>query len=394
MPIHNSIAALKEEMTAWRRDIHAHPETAFEEVRTAGLVAERLRGWGIDVATGLAGTGVVGTLRGRGGGTGSIGLRADMDALNMTEANALPYRSQNPGKFHGCGHDGHTTMLLGAARYLAETRNFDGTVRFIFQPAEEGAGGGRRMVEEGLFDLFPCDEVYALHNWPDLPVGEVAVHRGAMMAASDEIKLTIRGHGGHAAMPQKCTDPVVVAAQFIMAAQTVVSRSLDPLDSAVVSITQVQAGSAFNVIPDEVWLGGTARSFRPEVSEQIEAGLRALAHGLGAAFGVEITLGYRRGYPPTVNHAAQADVAAAVARSVVGEGRVHVDLPPVMGAEDFAYMLQSRPGAYIWIGQGGGPGACSVHNPRYDFNDEILPIGASVLAALVETQLKRTGDGT
>ncbi len=400
MPVINSIAARHDEMAAWRRDFHAHPEIAFEEVRTSGLVAERLAAWGIEVHRGLGETGVVGVLRGRDGGGGqgggqgggggggrTIGLRADMDALPMTEENDLPYRSVSPGRFHGCGHDGHTTMLLGAARYLAETRAFDGTVHFIFQPAEEGRAGARRMIDDGLFERFPCDEVYALHNWPDLPAGTIGLRPGVMMAASDQIQVTVRGRGGHAAMPHKCIDPVVAAAHMITAFQHLVSRRTDPVDSAVVSITRVGAGTATNVVPEEAWLCGTARAFHQAMREQLEAGVRRVARGVADAFGVDAEIMYHYGYPPTVNHAEQTAAAARIAARIVGEANVLTDMPPVMGAEDFAYMLEACPGAYIWVGQGGGPSACSVHNPRYDFNDAILPIGASLLATLAESRL-------
>jgi hippurate hydrolase len=391
MPIINSIAAMKDEMTEWRRDIHAHPEIAFEEVRTSNLVADKLKSWGIEVHTGIAKTGVVGVLRGNGSGDRSIGLRADMDALPMDEENDFPHKSKTPGKFHGCGHDGHTTMLLGAAKYLAETRNFDGTVTFIFQPGEEGAGGGRVMVEEGLFDRFDCDEVYALHNWPDLPVGEIGIKTGPMMAASDLFDIIITGKGGHAAMPHKGIDPVVVAAQMVTAFQSLVTRRVDPLDAAVISVTQIHTGSAYNVIPAEARLNGTVRTLRADTRDFVEAGMARIAQSLGTAFEVEVHFDYRRGYPPTVNPEREATIAKEVAETVLGEGKVHTELPPVMGAEDFAYMLEARPGAYLWVGQAGGPGACSVHNPRYDFNDDILPLGSSLLASLVEQRLPRSG---
>ncbi|MGP1395163.1 MAG: M20 aminoacylase family protein [Inquilinaceae bacterium] len=391
MPIINSIADRKEAMTEWRRDFHAHPETAFEEVRTSDIVAEKLREWGIEVHRGIAKTGLVGVLRGRGEGTGSIGLRADMDALPMTEENDVPYKSRNPGKFHGCGHDGHTTMLLGAAQYLAETRNFDGTVNFIFQPAEEGAGGGRVMVEEGLFDRFPCDEVYGMHNWPTLPAGEVAIRSGPIMAAADEFTLTIVAKGGHAAMPHMTIDPVVIAAQIVMAFQTLVSRVTNPLEPAVISVTQIHVGSAANVIAEDAFLNGTVRTFNPAVQDQIEAGMKRVAEGIAGSFGAEARFEFHRGYPATVNHAAETEIMAEVAAGVVGSDKVHREVEPVMGGEDFSYMLQQRPGAYMFVGQAGGPSACMVHNPRYDFNDEILPVGASLFATLVETRLKRVG---
>jgi hippurate hydrolase len=387
VPILNSLAALKEEMTAWRRDLHAHPETAFEEVRTAGIVAEKLAGWGIEVHRGLAETGVVGVLRGRHAGGRTIGLRADMDALPMDEENDVPHRSRHPGKFHGCGHDGHTAMLLGAAKYLSETRNFAGTVHFIFQPGEEGAAGGRRMIEDGLFDRFPCDEVYALHNWPDLPAGRVGLRPGPMMAASDEFEIAIRANGGHAAMPHKCVDPVAIGAQIVTALQTLVSRTLDPVESAVVSVTQFHAGTTHNVIPGEARLAGTVRSFEPAVQAQMEAGLKRTVEGIAAAMGADATIRYGHGYPATVNHAGQVAEAAAAAAEVVGRDNVDAEAPPVMGAEDFAFMLQAVPGAYVWVGQAGGPSACGVHNSRYDFNDDILPVGASLFARLAERRL-------
>jgi hippurate hydrolase len=307
----------------------------------------------------------------------------------MTEANEFEHRSRKPGKMHACGHDGHTTMLLGAARYLAETRNFSGTVNFIFQPAEEGKGGGKRMVEEGLFRQHPCDMVFGLHNWPDLPPGEIAVRPGPVMAGADQFDITVKGNGGHAALPHQTIDPVVVAAQIVLAAQTLVSRSISPIDSGVVSITQIQAGSAHNIIPGEVTLRGTVRALSPRVRENLEAGLRRIVETIPQAFGASGTIDYRIGYPPTINHENPAQIAAAIARTLVGDGRVHEGLGPSMGAEDFAFMLEQRPGAYAWIGQGGGPSGCLLHNPRYDFNDEILPVGASYWASLVETVLPR-----
>ncbi len=389
MPVINSIAALSDEMTEWRRDFHAHPEIAFQEVRTSQKVAERLADWGIEVHRGLGRTGVVGVLRGRGDSGRSIGLRADMDALPMTEENEVPWKSTKPGVFHGCGHDGHTTMLLGAAKYLSETRNFDGTVHFIFQPAEEGAGGGREMVKDGLFERFDCNEVYALHNWPMLPAGKVGVKPGPMMAATDTFDIKIKATGGHAAMPHNCVDPAVIAAQIVLALQSLVSRNTDPLDNAVVSVTQVHVGSAYNVIAEEAFLCGTVRTFNPAVSTMIEQGMARIVENTARAFGAEGTVSYLNGYPATVNHERQTEIAAAAAADVVGDDGIVRDIAPVMGGEDFSYMLLERPGAYVWVGQGGGPSACNVHNPRYDFNDQILPIGASFLARLVERQLAR-----
>lgn len=386
MSIPSAIAALHGEMTAWRRDLHAHPETAYQEARTADFIAARLASWGIEVHRGLAGTGVVGRLTGR-PGSRTIGLRADMDALAMTEATGLPWAAKRPGAFHGCGHDGHMAMLLGAARYLAETRDFAGTAHLVFQPAEEGQHGARKMIEEGLFDRFPCDEIYAMHNWPDLPRGHVAVNPGPMMASSDAFEIVFRGDGGHGAMPHLCNDPVIVAAHAITALQALVSRQTDPLDAAVVSVTRLDAGTAFNVIPAEARIMGTVRALRPETRDALEAGLGRVARGVAAAFGAEADVRYARGYPPTVNHPTQAGLAAAVAEEIVGGSRVHRDRPPSMGAEDFSYMLQARPGAYLWLGQGGGGTPCSLHNPRYDFDDALLPIGASLFARLVERRL-------
>ncbi len=386
MPIINRIADFHADMTAWRRQIHAHPETAFEEVGTAAFVAERLAEFGIEVDRGLAGTGVVGTLKAGSGGR-AIGLRADLDALHMSEHNQFDHRSQHDGRMHACGHDGHTTMLLGAAKYLAETRNFDGTVHFIFQPAEENEGGGRVMVEQGLFERFPVEAVYGMHNMPSLPAGQFAVHAGAAMASFDIFELTVTGHGCHAAMPHMGVDPVLTAAQIIVALQSIASRATSPLDSVVVSVTQVHGGDTWNVIPDSVMLRGTTRSFAPAVQDRLEPTIRRIAEGIAAAAGASVTLRYERRYPATINHPAHADAAAAAIAEVVGAANVHRDVPPTMGAEDFAFMLQAKPGAYVWIGNG-RPEA-PLHNPSYDFNDDILPIGASYWARLVERSLAR-----
>ena len=391
MPVINRIADFQDEMTAWRRDLHAHPELGFEERRTSDLVAAKLAEWGIEVHRGIAGTGLVGVLRGGEGGR-SIGLRADMDALPMEEANGFAHRSTAPGKMHGCGHDGHTSILLGAAKYLAETRNFDGVVHFIFQPAEEGGGGGRVMVEQGLFKRFDCDSVYALHNDPNLPLGECSAVAGTVMAASDRFWITVRGHGGHAARPHVAIDPVLVGSHIVVALQTVVARRINPLDSAVISVTQFHAGSAGNVIPEVAELHGTARTLMPEVQERVEALLTKVAQTTAAAHDAVAEVRYRRGYPPTVNHAAQTGRAAMAAGRVLGEAKVHRDKPPVMGGEDFSFMLLERPGAYVKLGQRGAErGGVPVHNPGYDFNDDLLPIGASYFAALVEQELPRGG---
>ncbi len=378
--------ALTEQMTAWRRDIHAHPEIAFEEKRTSDIVAEALTSFGIEVDRGLAGTGVVGRLK-AGDSERTIGLRADMDALPMQEHNSFDHRSRHDGKMHGCGHDGHTSMLLGAARHLAEKRNFDGTVHFIFQPAEEGAGGARVMIEDGLFLRFPCDAVYGMHNWPGMETGTIGVRGGPMLAAADLFSITIRGHGAHGAMPHLGIDPVVVGAELVSALQTVASRAVDPMQAAVVSVTQFHAGAADNVIPDQAVLSGTTRAFDPAVQDKIEARMRAICAGVAAAHEVEIDLDYRRNYPPLINTDAEADRAARAAAAVVGEDKVVRDPVPVMGAEDFAFMLQAKPGAYVWIGNGAGEGGCMLHNPHYDFNDAILPVGAAYWVSLVEQEL-------
>ena len=390
MPIVNRIADFHHEMTAWRRDLHEHPETSFEEVRTSGIVAEKLQSWGIEVHRGLAKTGVVGVLHGQSGAGGkSIGLRADMDALPMTEENDLPYKSRIPGKMHGCGHDGHTVMLLGAARYLAETRNFSGTVYFIFQPAEEGGGGARVMIEEGLLEKFPMDSVWGMHNWPNMPAGTVALRSGPVMAAPDQFDITVHGRGGHGAYPHATIDPVIVGAHVLTALQTIVSRNANPIDNIVVSATKFHAGEAYNVIPESAVISGTIRTYRPETRDFAEASIRRIAPAVAAAFGATATVAHRRGYPATVNSAIETEFAAAVADAVVGESNVDRNPEPSMGAEDFAYMLEKRPGSYIWLGAQGGPAKGLLHNPRYDFNDEILPIGASYWAKLVETALPR-----
>jgi amidohydrolase len=384
------IRAYQAELQQIRRDIHAHPELAFEENRTAAIVAEKLEGWGVEVHRGLARTGVVGVIQGRSNASGrGVGLRADMDCLPMHETSALAHRSRHEGRMHACGHDGHTTMLLGAARYLAETRAFDGTAYLIFQPAEEGGGGGQVMVQEGLFARFPASEIYALHNWPGLPPGKMAVRSGVVMAATDEIVITVRGRGGHAAMPHLTIDPVVAAAQIIGGLQTIASRSVDAVDPLVVSICSMQTSQvgAFNVIPDWVRLIGTVRSFRPATRDLAQRRVNEIAGKLAEAFGATAEVEYRRGYPATVNSAREAQFAAQVGERIFGPSNVLTDEAPTMGGEDFSYMLQERPGAYIWLGQGGGPHGCMLHNPGYDFNDEVIPLGAGYLAALVEQSL-------
>ncbi len=372
------------ELTAWRRDIHRHPETAFEERRTAELIASRLEAFGIAVDRGLAETGVVGTLK-RGSSSRAVGLRADMDALPMQELNAFPHRSVHAGKMHACGHDGHVTMLLGAARVLAAEGGFDGTVHFIFQPAEEGGGGGQRMVEEGLFRRFPVDSVYGMHNMPGIPAGQFATRPGPVMAAADELDIVLRGIGGHAAFPHRACDPILAAAHVVTALQSIVSRNTDPLDSAVVSITMFHGGEVGNVIPDHAKLSGSVRTFKPEVQERVIADIGRIARNTAAAFGSVAEVDCRRGYPPTVNAAKETEFALAVARRI---GSTLAEMPPMMGAEDFSFMLQARPGCYMFIGNGDGPGGgCMVHNPNYDFNDAILPTGVRYWVELTRTAL-------
>ncbi len=389
MPIINRIADFHTEMTQWRHQIHAHPETAFEEHKTAAFVAERLESFGITVERGIAGTGVIGTLKGSAAGRHAIALRADMDALHIDEQNAFSHASQERGRMHACGHDGHTAMLLGAAKHLAETRNFAGTIHFIFQPAEENEGGARVMIEEGVLEKYPVDAVFGMHNWPELPAGRFAIQSGPMMAAFDVFEITIKGRGGHAAMPHLSVDPVVAAAQVVNGLQTIASRNTHPLESAVVSVTQIHGGDTWNVIPETVVLRGTTRSFSPLVRDQMEPRIRRIADGACRSYGAEMELTYERRYPPTLNAAAETEVAAAAAASIVGESNVARELLPSMGAEDFAFFLEHRPGAYIWIGNGTSETGGMLHNPHYDFNDAILPLGASYWVRLAETALAK-----
>ncbi|HEY3076114.1 MAG TPA: M20 aminoacylase family protein [Burkholderiales bacterium] len=378
------------ELTSVRRDLHAHPELAFHEDRTSTLVADKLAGWGIEVHRGLAKTGIVGVVSGRKTGSGrGIGLRADMDCLPMHEKNSFDHKSRNEGRMHACGHDGHTTMLLGAARYLAETRNFDGTAYLIFQPAEEGGGGGEVMVNEGLFERFPANEVYALHNWPGLPPGKMAVRAGPVMAATDEVQITVRGRGGHGAMPHLAVDPVLAAAHIITALQSIASRNVSPIEAVVVSICSMATSQVgvFNVIPDHVKLVGTVRSFQPETRDLAERRVREIVTKTAEALGASAEVTYARGYPATVNSAREAQFAAQVGKRLFGADNVITEHEPTMGGEDFSFLLQERPGAYVFLGQGGAAGGCLLHNPNYDFNDEVIPLGAGYLAALVEEAL-------
>ncbi|HVX76734.1 MAG TPA: M20 aminoacylase family protein [Bradyrhizobium sp.] len=388
MPIINRVADLQPEIQAWRRDIHEHPELLYDVHRTAAFVADRLREFGCDeVATGLGRTGVVGVIKGRktaGNGEAKvIGLRADMDALPIEEATDLPYASKTPGKMHACGHDGHTAMLLGAARYLAETRNFAGDAVVIFQPAEEGGAGAAAMIKDGLMERFGIEQVYGMHNGPGLPLGSFAIRTGPIMAATDAIDIRIEGLGGHAARPHKCIDTVLAGAQLITSLQSIVSRTVDPLDSAVVSVCEFHAGNARNVIPQIAELKGTVRTLTPETRELVEKRVREVIAGVAQMTGTKIDLIYERGYPVTVNHAAQTAFATQVAKEVAGEANVH-EAPPMMGAEDFAYMLEARPGAFIFCGNGNSAG---LHHPAYNFNDEAIVYGTSYWIKLVENML-------
>lgn len=385
MPIKNRFAELLPEITAWRHDFHKHPEILYEVHRTAGIVAEKLREFGCDeVVEGIGRTGVVAVIRGQTDQSGrAIGLRADMDALPMSEQTGLPHASRTPGAMHACGHDGHTSILLGTAKYLAETRRFDGTVVLIFQPAEEGGAGGKAMIDDGLLERWKIDEVYGLHNMPGLPVGEFAIRPGALLASADEFSITIIGKGGHAAQPHTAVDPVVAAAQVIVALQSVASRNADPTKSVVVSVCTVKSDTeSHNIIPGAVALRGTVRTLAPAIRDLAEDRIRAIVSGTAQAFGATAEIDYTRGYPVTMNTPEQTDFAAEIAAKVAGA--VTTDAPPIMAAEDFAYMLEERPGAYIMLGNGD---SAMVHHPAYDFNDEAIPAGCSWFAELVETRM-------
>jgi len=386
MPIVNRVADLAGEIAEWRHDLHAHPELLYDVKRTAGTVADKLKAFGCDeVVTGLGCTGVVGVIRGRKGSSAkAIGLRADMDALPIEEATNLPYKSTVPGKMHACGHDGHTAMLLGAARYLAETRNFAGTAVVIFQPAEEGGAGGKAMVDDGLMEKFNIGEVYGMHNFPGLPVGHFALRTGPIMAAADHLAIDIEGKGGHAARPHLAIDSILVGAQIINNIQSIVSRNADPLESAVVSICMFHAGNTDNVIPQTAQLRGTARSLSPQVRDLLEKRLHEVVEHTAALHGAKATLKYRRGYPVLKNHAAQSEFAAKTAGEVAGTDKIDTNIAPVMGAEDFSFMLNARPGAFIFVGNGDSAG---LHHPAYNFNDEVIPFGTSYWVKLVETAL-------
>ncbi|XQM36369.1 Hippurate hydrolase [Cupriavidus sp. H19C3] len=377
-----------------RRDIHAHPELCFEEQRTADLVARSLESWGIEVHRGLGTTGLVGVIR-NGSSPRTIGLRADMDALPLQEANTFGHASQHAGKMHACGHDGHTAMLLGAARYLAEHRQFDGTVHLIFQPAEEGGGGAREMIKDGLFERFPCDAVFGMHNWPGMAAGSFGTCTGPFMASSNEFRIVVRGKGAHAAMPHNGSDPVFTGAQIVSALQGIITRNKRPIDTAVISVTQFHAGDATNIVPNEAWIGGTVRTFTVPVLDLIERRMEEVARAVAQAFDCTIEFNFHRNYPPTINSAAEAEFAVGVASELVGAANVDGNYEPTMGAEDFSFMLQERPGCYLFIGNGEGQhresghgmGPCMLHNPSYDFNDDLLPVGSTFFVKLVEKWL-------
>ncbi|MBN9242020.1 MAG: amidohydrolase [Mesorhizobium sp.] len=385
MPILNRAAEMQEEVAGWRRRLHQNPELNFDVFETAAFVTEKLKAFGCDeVVTGLGKTGVVGIIRGRRGDGSTIGMRADMDALPITEITGKPYASGTPGKMHACGHDGHTAMLLGAAKYLAETRNFAGSVAVIFQPAEEGGGGGNEMVKDGMMDRFSIAKVFGMHNMPGLPVGQFALKPGAIMAATAEFTIRIKGRGGHAAMPHGTIDPVVIGSQLVGALQTIASRNTDPVESLVVSVTKFHAGDAYNVIPETAELAGTVRTLKKEVAKSAEQRLRDVCAGIAATFGAEIVLDYDANYPVTFNHPEETVFAGDVASGIAGEAQVHRAIQPLMGGEDFSYMLEARPGAFIFIGNGDSAG---LHHPAYDFNDEVIPHGVSYWVKLAETAL-------
>ena len=382
----DDLAPLHADMTAWRRDIHAHPELGFAETRTADLVAGRLEAFGLEVARGIGRTGVVGTLR-AGSGQRSLGLRADMDALPIAEANTFEHRSRHAGVMHACGHDGHTAMLLGAAHHLARTRRFDGTVHFIFQPAEEGLGGAQAMVDDGLFERFPCEAIFGMHNRPTLDVGRFAVRAGPMMAGGAFFDIRVTGKGSHGARPESGVDAALAAAQIAVSLQSVVARNVPPVETAVLSVTRIHAGDAYNVIPQTAALGGTVRAFSRDVMRLVERSMRRVAEGTAAAFGARAEVDFRELFAPTVNDADEAEFAARICTELVGADRVDRDPPLIMASEDFSFMLERVPGCYINIGNGAGEGACEVHNPGYDFNDAALPLGAAFFVRLVETRL-------
>ena len=396
MQLIDRVVQFRAEIEQIRRDLHANPELRFEEERTAGIVAAKLEEWKIPVTRGLGGTGVVGAIR-NGSSSRTVGLRADLDALPITEFNTFSHRSRTPGKMHACGHDGHTAMLLAAARYLAESRTFDGTVHVIFQPGEEGGAGAQRMIDDGLFDRFPCDAVFGMHNWPGLRYGQFGVTAGPMMASSNEFEIHVRGRGAHAAMPHLGVDPVFIAVQIVNGLQSIITRTKKPIDSAVLSITMIQAGEATNVVPENARLAGTVRTFADDVTADIERQMKRIATMTAQAHGAEADVEFRRNYPPLVNHAVETEFAATVMDDIVGASNVVRGIEPAMTSEDFAFMLKARPGTYVFIGNGDGAhriaghglGPCTLHNPSYDFNDELIPLGATYWVRLAERFLAR-----
>ncbi|CCM77546.1 M20 aminoacylase family protein [Rhizobium mesoamericanum] len=385
MPILNRAAELQDEVTEWRRHIHARPELLFAVENTAAFVSEKLKEFGVDeIVTGIGRTGVVGLIKGKGEGTRTIGLRADMDALPLTEVTGKPWASTTPGKMHACGHDGHTAMLLGAAKYLAETRNFNGNIAVIFQPAEEGGGGGNLMVKDGMMERFGIEEVYGMHNLPGLPVGHFAIRSGAIMAATDEFTITIKGRGGHAAQPHRTIDPIAIGAQIVSNLQLIASRSVDPLRSVVASVTKFNAGFAHNIIPNDATIAGTVRTLDEEVRDLAETRLKQIVNGLADAHGAEVDINFNRNYPVTYNHLTETGHAVRIAAEIAGAANVNAEIDPMMGGEDFSYMLNARPGAFIFIGNGDTAG---LHNPAYDFNDETIAHGISYWVRLAEQRL-------
>ena len=396
MNLIDPITRFRADIQAIRRDIHAHPELRFEEHRTGDIVAKKLAEWGIEVHRGLGGTGVVGVIR-NGSGKRAIGLRADMDALPIHEVNEFAHKSTYAGRMHACGHDGHTAMLLAAARYLVETKPFDGTVNLIFQPAEEGGAGAQRMIDDGLFDRFACDAVYGMHNWPGLKVGEFGLNPGPMMASSNEFEIRVTGRGAHAAMPYLGIDPVFVAVQIVQGLQGIITRSKKPIDAAVLSVTMIHAGEATNVIPNDAFISGTVRTFADDVTAHIEGRMKRIAQLTAEAHGAEAHVEFKWNYPPTVNHRAETEFAASVMDDIVGADNVYRNYEPTLGSEDFSYMLKARPGSYVFIGNGDGAhranghglGPCTLHNPSFDFNDDLIPLGATFWVRLVEKFLAR-----
>ena len=392
MKISNEIINVIPEVKDWRHDLHAHPELGYEEEWTSNFVSEKLESFGIEVHRGLGKTGVVGVLKGikanqGGGGNKAIGLRADMDALPMIEENNFVYKSKFDGRMHACGHDGHTAMLLGAAKVLSLKRDFDGTVYFIFQPAEEGGGGGLAMIEDGLFEHFPMDSVWGMHNWPGMKEGTVAIHKGSVMAAADRFEVTVNGSGGHAAMPQATNDPVLATTAIVQALQQIVSRKQSPLDAVVVSVTQINAGSGFNIIPQKVDFIGTIRTINSDTRISVHKQFTDICEATALAYGCVAEVSVIKGYPVTVNHIEESEKAIEIASGLFGDESVKTNLPPSMGAEDFAYMLEKKPGSYIWLGAGEGRSGCMLHNTKYDFNDNVLPLGISYWKELVKSEL-------